>query len=146
MKKCRANLFLALVSVVIQGVFFAAVAKDIYLKKASLYLAEVLVLGALFLAWLLFLAYLAVLRVELSIDSIAYQNLFRGRHVILRDEISSVINERHESETTTYVLLVTPRVGSGKSPIKIPLFSSTYVRLPNCQLPWRRRNATPRTC
>jgi hypothetical protein len=123
MQTYRANLFVVLLSVVMPGGFFAAGAEAIYFEKTPLGLAEILLLIGLFFAWVLLLAYLAVLRVDLDTGSITYQNLFRGRRLILRSEISSVINERHKgSETTTYALIVTPRIDSGKSSMKIPLF------------------------
>jgi hypothetical protein len=101
MQTYRANLFVVLLSVVIPGGFFAAGAEAIYFENAPLGLAEILLLIVLFFAWVLLLAYLAVLRVDLDTGSITYQNLFRGRRLILRSEISSVINERHKGNETT---------------------------------------------
>jgi len=123
----RANLFVVALAFAIPGGFFIAVSQDIFFKKSSPGHGSLLILAGFFIAWMLVLAYLLALRVELGTDSIAYRNLLHGRVVIPLDEISSTIHEKREgSESTTYVLIVTPRIKSGKPIIKIPLYLLSF--------------------
>jgi Zn-dependent protease with chaperone function len=123
MQSYRANLFLVILTFLLPGVFFAKIAVNFYFKKPSLSGVELFFLSLLFVAWLVAMTYLAVLRIELGADSIVYRNLFRGRHIVQRNELSSVFHEsRQTGDGPMYVLIVTPRLASRKPPIKIPLF------------------------
>jgi hypothetical protein len=127
MRTYRANLFVVFLAVVIPGGFFAAAAGEIFFKKKLLDRASFLFVAGLLLAWMCVLAYLFALRVEVGIDSITYRNLFNGQVVIPFSELSSTVLEKGEgSESTTYILIVTPRVHSGKRIIKIPLYLLSF--------------------
>jgi len=120
--KYSVNLFVLTLSLFIPGGFFVLSAREMYFGKPMPFVVWVLVV-VLAVAWILWLLYLFNLRVELTPECIKYKNLLRGFHQMLRTEISSVIMEKREgSETTTFMLIVTPRFGTGKPPIKIPLF------------------------
>jgi hypothetical protein len=118
--KYTVNRFILTLSFFIPGGFFVLSAREIYFGKSLPFLAWVFVV--VLAAWILWLFYLFNLRVELTPEYIKYKNLLRGLHQVPRTEISSVIMEKHEgSETTIYTLIVTPRFGTGKPPLKIPL-------------------------
>jgi hypothetical protein len=119
--KYSVNLFVLALSFVIPGSFFVLSARELYFGKSNPLWIWVFVV-VLAVAWILWLVYLFNLRVELTPEHIKYRNLLGGSHQMLRTEISSVIMEKREgSETTTYMLIVTPRFGTGKLPLKIPL-------------------------
>jgi hypothetical protein len=123
MRVCRANLFLISYSVLLPLGFFAAAMPIVYRHRDWQSIGEKSIVAVLFAAWLVWTAYLAVLRVELNDNHIKYRTLFKGEQLIYLNEISSVVHEKHEgSETTTYVLIVTPRLATGKPPITIRLF------------------------